>query len=478
MAELLTAKKLYLFSGLFLALAAVGIATEHYEVLALPFAMLMLYFLFTQLDSVMWVVLFATPLSITLTDKDFNVGLSLPTEPLLVLVTAVVLFQAFFGSGLKKEILKHPISLAILTYLGWMLFTTFTSQLPLISVKYFIARLWFVIPYFLVMVYVLNTNVKREVFFWVFLIPLAGVAVYTLVVHSQYNFSKDTSVWVMFPFFKEHTSWGAVLAMYFPVSAYFAFRKGDWGLRVVALVLFGIIALATILSYTRAAWLSLLVAAGLWLIVKLKIKWPIVALGGLGVVIVIALSWSSIMAKFENNQAVSSDDFSEHVSSISNVSSDASNMERINRWKSAMRLFAERPALGWGPGTYMFVYAPYQKPWEKTIISTNAGNRGNAHSEYIGPLAEQGVMGLVVVLVLFGTLFIYGFKVFFDTPSGNPKELVLMAVLGLSTYFAHGALNNFLDMDKASAPFWGFAALIVAQDFANKSDFKKDANSA
>ena len=57
-----------------------------------------------------------------------------------------------------------------------------------------------------------------------------------------------------------------------------------------------------------------------------------------------------------------------------------------------IRMFKDRPLLGHGPGTYMFLYAPYQKPSEKTIISTNAGNRGNAHSEYLGPMAESGIL--------------------------------------------------------------------------------------
>ncbi len=469
MIEALTKKQLYIFSGLFLLLACIGIATEFYYVLALPFVLLMLYFLLTQIDKVMWVVLFATPLSITLTNKDFNLGLSLPTEPFLALVTAIVLFQSFFGSGLDKKILKHPVTLAILVYLLWMIFTTFTSSLPLVSAKYVIARIWFIVPYFLVMAFMLNTEIKKEVFFWVFLIPLIGVALYTLYIHSQYNFSKDTSTWVMFPFFKEHTSWGAVLAMYYPVSAYFVFRRGDWGLRAFAIFLFLVLTAALILSYTRAAWLSLIVAAGVWLILKLKIKWPVIALGFAGLLLVVVASWGQIMANFEQNTTVSSDDFSEHVSSISNVSTDASNLERINRWKSAMRMFNERPVLGWGPGTYMFNYAPYQKPWEKTIISTNAGDMGNAHSEYIGPLAESGVLGLLTVLGLFTTILYYGFKVYHQTPAGNSKELVLMAILGLITYVTHGVLNNFLDMDKASAPFWGFTAIIVAQDFFNKN---------
>jgi hypothetical protein len=57
-------------------------------------------------------------------------------------------------------------------------------------------------------------------------------------------------------------------------------------------------------------------------------------------------------------------------------------------------------------------------------------------------------------------------------------------ILGLITYYIHGILNNFLDTDKASAPFWGYTAIIVALDIyfcrqngnapGGKSDNKKN----
>ena len=88
------------------------------------------------------------------------------------------------------------------------------------------------------------------------------------------------------------------------------------------------------------------------------------------------------------------------MESFSNVSSDASNLERLNRWSCAWAMFQERPLWGWGPGTYQFEYAPFQTSDLRTIISTNNADLGNAHSEYLGPLAEQGVVGLVGVRAL------------------------------------------------------------------------------
>ena len=60
----------------------------------------------------------------------------------------------------------------------------------------------------------------------------------------------------------------------------------------------------------------------------------------------------------KNNAEHTTEDFSERVESMSNISSDASNLERFNRWNSAISLTKERPFWGWGPGTYSFVYAP------------------------------------------------------------------------------------------------------------------------
>jgi putative inorganic carbon (HCO3(-)) transporter len=85
-------------------------------------------------------------------------------------------------------------------------------------------------------------------------------------------------------------------------------------------------------------------------------------------------------------------------------------LERINRWKSAFRMFDDKPFLGFGPGTYMFKYASYQMSYEKTIISTNAGDMGNAHSEYFGPLSEQGLFGMITYLGLIITILVVAIR--------------------------------------------------------------------
>ncbi|NJK95664.1 MAG: O-antigen ligase family protein [Bacteroidales bacterium] len=174
---------------------------------------------------------------------------------------------------------------------------------------------------------------------------------------------------------------------------------------------------------------------------------------------------TEIFLKLEQNQQDSSKDISKHIESISNIRTDASNLERINRWNSAFKMFNERPVTGWGPGTYMFQYAPFQVSHDRTIISTNMGDWGNAHSEYIGPLAESGIPGMGLVIILVIVSIFTGFKVYFQSePWSQERILSLALTLGLITYYIHGTLNNFLDTDKASALVWGYTAMLVAMD--------------
>ena len=463
-----------LLAVLLLPLVALIVVKEWWPLLLIPGGLIVFWVTLYRLDWAMWFIVAATPVSVNLTDLTGGTGLSLPTEPMLVLVTALVLLKMLIFGEYDKRLIRHPISIAIYVYMSWMLFTVITSQMPVVSLKKWITRLWFIVPYYFVLGHLFLKNPKNAVrFLWLFLVPLIITCLYTIFIHSQYGFTKKTSTWVMFPLFKEHTSYGAVLAMFYPAALYLTFRKSSWGFRAVAAVLLVILTAATILSYTRAAWLSLVGAGAVFIVYALRMSKTTVWSLAFLVLLIAGLNLSYISSKFERNTTDSSDDFNEHVSSVTNVSTDASNLERINRWSCAVRMFMDQPLVGHGPGTYMFLYAPYQRPSEKTIISTNGGNRGNAHSEYLSALCESGALGLLTFLGLLMTVIVVAINSYQRIEQDWIRGLLRVAFLGLITYYLHGFLNNFLDMDKASAPFWGFTALLAAISILNDSILRK-----
>lgn len=467
-----------IFIGLaiaFVILNAFAIANEIFYLNALPFIFAVVWFAIRAMDKLIFTIVFFTPLSIPLSEYvDAPIDMFIPTEPLLAGLLLLFIILLPTKKYINPDILKHPITIAIFAHLGWMLVTTFTSTMPVVSIKFFLMRLWFVVAFYYLVIYIISQNKQRNIerYIWLFAIPMVLVISYALYRHFTFGiWDKKVAHFASNPFFKDHTIYGAVLALYVPVLVTMLFKKGKTiAYKYLTFIIAGFFIFATVFSYSRAAWLSLVGAFFLFLIMKFKIKFHYLAFFGGIVLLFIALSWNQIMVQLEQNEQDSSvDNLGKHVQSISNISSDASNMERINRWKSAFRMFAEKPVFGFGPGTYMFQYAPYQMSYEKTIISTNRGNRGNAHSEYFGPLSEQGILGMLTFLIMAITIIVVGINVYHRLKEHNLRLLAMGAVLGLFSYLLHGFLNNFLDTDKASVPFWGLTAIIVALDLYSKN---------
>ena len=467
---------LYLIAAVFVAIALFLVVKKNsYLFFAVPVVLGILLLYIFSLDKVMLLISFLVPLSIVIEEFE-QLALSLPAEPMLAGVMVLFIAKLLYDGKYDRSIARHPISIVIYCMFIWMIVTTITSEMPVVSIKFIVARLWFVIPAFFVCALLFKKPKNIDWFIWLYIASLCIVVVYTTINHAKNSFDGDSAHWVMSPFYNDHTAYGAALAIYLILAITYAVLPGiKTSRRLLIIGVVAVLSLAMILSSCRAAWVSLVAALAVLICVLLKIKfrWILTTL-----VILIGLFFAfqhQIIDALEQNSQDASGDVVENIQSITNISTDASNLERINRWQSAFRLFDERPIFGWGPGTYQFVYAPYQMTKEKTIISTNAGDGGNAHSEYIGPLAEQGVVGSLLVFALVITVVYTGLKAYHKAKNKKAKYLVLGATLAFLSYFVHGFLNNFLDTDKLAVPVWSVAALIVVIDcyYAEQEEFKE-----
>lgn len=461
---------------LFIMANSAFIAIEQYWFALIPFALVLLSMAFIATDKLMWFIIFSTPLSLNLEELEFGgVGMFIPTEPLLFGLMIIFFLKLLYERKFDQSVLKHPITIVIYIYLAWTLLTTLTSTLPFVSVKFFLARLWFIVTFYFIGTQLYSSKKNILTFAWLYLIPLVGVAVYTFLHHSTYGFQERPAHWVMQPFFKDHTVYGAVVAMMFPISILLVILKRFSKYRLITVCMAIAIALGIIFSYGRAAWISLLIGFLLSLVYLLKLRVRFVLSLSALMILVISIFWSDIMNIVEKNEQDStSANLAEHVQSISNITTDASNLERINRWNSAIEMFKRKPVFGWGPGTYSFQYAPFQSAEDLTIISTNAGDMGNAHSEFIGPLAESGFMGTITFLLVLIVFYYRATALYYRLPKGELRTIVLFVLISFTTYIVNGMLNNFLDTDKASVPFWSFVAIIVSIDISSRKMLKQE----
>ena len=465
----------YLLSFLFVLVNMYFVSKNQYYAYVLPFGIFFLLLYFFALDKLIWFIVFLTPLAITIKDSDFGLGVSLPTEPLMAGVLLLFIIKIFYDWRFDKRFIKHPLTLAIFFNLLWLLLTSITSELPIVSIKFFISRLWFVVPFYFIMSKLIKNTHDIRTFSWLYIIPLLIVIIYTTIHHSMWGFDTKAGHWVMSPFYNDHTAYGMILAFYLPITIAVAFTKEySKSVRIYSIIAVSIVFLGFFLSYSRAAWLSFIAGIGVYLLVHFRIKLRYVLISLITVVGLFFAFQNQILDKLSKNDQDSSGNFMEHVSSSSNIATDASNLERINRWACAIRLFEERPVVGWGPGTYQFVYAPMQRAKEKTIISTDFGDGGNAHSEYLGPLAESGLLGSFSFILIGILILTTGIRVYYRASDTSTRYMIMGILVAFVTYFTHGFLNNFLDSDKASVPFWGFAAILVLIDIQQKEKIQQE----
>jgi putative inorganic carbon (HCO3(-)) transporter len=433
-----------------------------------PVVLLMIYLALARLDLLYFIIIFCTPLSVQLIDflPNSPIDFAIPTEPMLFGMMIIFYYKILYDKSFDVRIIKHPVTYVIFFNVIWILITSMTSTMPLVSLKFLLAKVWFITIYYFLAILIFRKYRSIPVFIWSYSIAMFMVVVYTINRHLSHGlFDTDAAHSVMSPFFRDHTSYGAILAMLFFALGGAVLHRGTnilfrlflWGIWLT-------LAAGLVLSYTRAAWMSVIVAAGILGLTIFRIRFRYLLIIGIISILYLGDKKTELQQKLEQNRQNSSSSLSEHVKSMSNISTDESNLERINRWHAALRMFREKPVFGHGPGTYMFRYAPYQTLKDKTAISTDFGDLGNAHSEYIGPLAESGFFGGLSMVLIGIVSLVTGFRVYNRLKNKRMKGIVLGLILGLITYLIHGSLNNFLDTDKASALFWGYIAAFVALD--------------
>ncbi len=469
MSPTINIKQSYIISAGLLTSILWGIAAyfQIYFLVLLPFAVGLIGLCIFRPHYYALLLCFLVPLSVFIDDVGGGLGLSIPTEPMIMLLFFMYIVSSIIKGEINKEILTQPLIIIILINTIWMLVTVFTSTMPLISLKHFIARLWFlgIFLFFMIEVFKNANNIKR--FLSLIIIATLIVVSYTLIKHSAEAFSRGWGYMIMRPFYSDHTIYAAAVAIVVPPAFLFAFRGGLLKISVITQIFYLIVGLilitGLIFSYTRASWISLIAAMAFYFIIKLRIKFTTLLLFLFSIVILFFSYQNKILYQLEANKKGSADDMETHVKSVSNITTDPSNLERINRWNCAMAMFKKKPVFGFGPGTYTFQYAPFQNSKDLTLISTNSGDLGNAHSEYFSALSEMGLIGLLSWIAVFIGSVALGMNLIYD--NNRPKwqhSLATALLLGLITYYVHAFLNNYSDFDKIAAPLWGFIAGLVA----------------
>lgn len=420
----------------------------------------------TILRNLFWVLLLLLPFSIGI---DFNGHqIEIPNEPLLIITSIVGFFYAYQTQAWNFVFFKHPLFLASIVYVGWASICTLFSNHFYVSAKYTLVDLvhWWV--YFCLMGIVFN-KLKNEYSKAWLLYTLSFVVVLILAwyKHAQYGFSLDTSVLVARPFYFDHALYSctALLLLGFSLPHWW-YEKAPFKyfFRIASLFLL----IGVYLSFSRAAWLSMmgaLVLTSYIACVKPSFRHfffllsTLIGISMLVFFLLISKNESQVLSKQGNSW--------QHLQSTLNVSTDVSNLERLNRYSCAWRMFKTKPIVGYGPGNFIIDYYSFQLDNEMTRLSVDhhqrhrPGKGGGAHSEYLQALSEKGLMGFLAWLVLVLVMIWSVVNINIEATSTNIRFMALGFLFGLLTFFIHSLFNGFFHHEKIAALVWMAMAGII-----------------
>ena len=393
-----------------------------------------------------WILVWlATPFSREIVGPG-GAAFAMPSEPMM----AIALGAWLLRSWPWREISAGPRSIArpLAAVAAIALVSVLASRVPLIGIKAWVmAALYAAFGY----LYFVSTGFRpRRFSLWLGLgVLLASLlSTYASLRVLSAGAGLRTAYGAARPFFVEHGTFAAYIAFFLPPAIVESIasegrRRFLWAAGA------GVILTGIVLTFTRAAWISVALVLPVLLVAKMAARGSARLL--VPISIVALLAWGIGTTKI-------AEPLLGHARTIV-TAGNVSNLERLNRWMAAVEMTKARPLTGVGYSAYGEEYRYYRR---KSIVTEQSYAMFGAHNELLRMLAETGWLGLAASIWFLGAVAVAGVRTFARDPRSYRGRLALGLTCGLATYAVHSLFNSYLGIDKISVPFWIFVGMLSA----------------
>jgi O-antigen ligase len=447
-----------------------AVYTGMYFLAGFPAVLLLAYLAVVDFRKIYYLLLFSIPLSTEVILPN-GFGTDLPTEPLTVgLMLLFVLYWSRHRDAVSADSLRHPVTLLLLLHWGWMLAPVLSSADPFISLKFFLAKSWYIITFYFLTGYLMRTAEDVRRFFWAVFVSLMLSVIIVLVRHSMYNFSFEDVYRVLSPFYRNHVAYAAIMAVFIP---FVWFVRQWYPVKSIPYIIIGastiILLIAIQLSYTRAAMGAVLLSVAAYWVIRLKLAKPAILI--VAVVVVAGLGWMSSQNTYldfapQYEKTISHTRF-DNLLEATAQGEDISTMERFYRWIAGFYMVGERPLTGFGPGNFLEQYKAYTVTSFRTYVSHNPEQSG-IHCYYLMISVEQGLPGLLFFLLMSFAALIYGEQLYHRVRDRKTRQAVMALMLSLISILILCVINDLIETDKIGSFFFINIAMLVNLDIADR----------
>ncbi|MEN0050359.1 MAG: O-antigen ligase family protein [Bacteroidota bacterium] len=450
----------------------IGLISEQYYLLGIPVLCLLVLVSLANYRKIFYLLLACIPLSTELILPN-GFGTDLPTEPL-----TIGLMGIFILTWLKNpqiidiQFFRHPISLLVLFHFAWLFLTTVTSDNPFISIKFLLAKAWYIIVFYWMAGSLLRDKKSLKTAFWCITIPLLLTLVVINIRHAAYGFSFESIFRVLDPFYRNHVAYACIMAVMYP----FVFFAIDWykknrKIKWVLIISLVFLTISVYLSFTRAAYLAIIASVGVYFVIRLRAMKYVLALS-----VMLTIVGIGFMA-YQNNyldyapdydKTISHTEFDDLITATYNLE-DISLMERFYRWVGGFFMVKEQPILGFGPGNFYNFYQPYTVNRFRTYVSDNPEQSG-IHNYYLMTAVEQGIVGLFFFVMLCFAALLKAEQAYHRCVNALRKSWIMATALSFFIILTTLIINDLIETDKIGSFFFILLALLVNFDLDRKKE--------
>ena len=259
--------------------------------------------------------------------------------------------------------------------------------------------------------------------------------------------------WIYGPYVN-HAHYAGLMEMLVPFSIIFAIASRSRRSGRVFFLFAAVVSCSTIfLSQSLGGMLAFGAELGILSLILLRNRRSayreVLILGVLCIALIVWLAWLRPAGLVER------------LARLLNPITDAGATGRIAIVKDSMRMLWERPLLGWGLGTFSFVYPSFRSFFTNLWVN-------EAHNDFVQTLVETGIVGFAFAVAFLILLCREGIRNSRHWRSDTRSSLTLAAFLGCIGILVHGFVDFNLQIPANAAFFFALSALVTAR--FSKSD--------
>jgi O-antigen ligase len=364
-------------------------------------------------------------------------------------VSAAALFALWAARQVaagELEIVSNPLFLPMLLFAGITLvqlatgrtaYRAHTSSAALLYCTYGLLSF--------LLVQCLRRTSQVKVLAWMFSAYGFAVAMFALIQDIAPNGklywlrTLESGGWIYGPYVN-HNHYAGLMEMLTPIPLVISFADGvRASRRALAALAAALMASTIFLAGSRggmAAFTAQMVLLAGLLIMRRKNWKAALAFGAFVVIALGLLAW------------LGGGELLERIASIqSETRTELSGGKRLTIDQDSLRMFLQKPVLGWGLGVFPDIYP------QSSTLATNL-QVGMAHNDYLQLLVEMGVLGFGTALWFLLTLFRSAVGKLKPWPPDTNSALILAAMLGVTGILVHSFLDFNLQIPGNAALFY------------------------